>query len=73
MLCSDGVWSALHPLEIAKLVNLDTESDELAEALVNRAVERNGAASDNTSMIFASPRRVKNTCGRISRLLSAFR
>ena len=73
MLCSDGIWGAFHPLEIAKMVNIDTGSDNFAEILVNRAVERNGVTSDNTSMIFASPRRDKSSSGRISRLLSAFR
>ena len=73
MLCSDGVWGALHPFEIAEIINLHPDTDGFAEILVNLAVEKNGVRSDNTSMIFASPIRAKCRSGSISRLLSAFK
>ena len=73
ILCSDGVWGALHPLEIAKLINVNSNSDKFAQILVKHAVEKNGSTSDNTSMIYASPTRTKSRSCGISRLLSAFK
>jgi len=71
MLCSDGFWGHVEPLEVAQRIEGIALRNEQARALVELGRQRANGAGDNLSLVLARWQGAANKCGR-SLLKSVF-